>query len=188
LHRQRLPHRPHQHQRRLQVTLSVFCSSSLSLISSLSLSRRLNPIVVGEGCVLKSNTRLLSGSAMEDHSILLEHTLVISGETVDRGSVWQGWPSQLHYPLREHRDGLTNLLSTRDLDLMTIFLSTNSASSLASMIRRKKRQQVDRQTSSTRSAVTVTATATQTFFDRFATQRSYQRLGDDESLGDSSHR
>jgi carbonic anhydrase/acetyltransferase-like protein (isoleucine patch superfamily) len=137
--------------------------------------------VVGENCVLKSNTRLLSGSAMEDHSILLEHTLVISGETVDRGSVWQGWPSQLHYPLREHRDGLTNLLSTRDLDLMTVFLSTNSASSMASMIRRKKRQHVDKQT-------TTRGMSTQTFFDRFAAP-SYQMLRDDDamSLSGSSH-
>ncbi len=35
---------------------------------------RLNPLVVGAGCVLKSGTRLLSGANMEPHSIMLEHT------------------------------------------------------------------------------------------------------------------
>ena len=55
---------------------------------------RLNPLVVGTGCVLKSNARLLSGASMDAHSIMLEHTLVMAGETVDIGSVWQGWPSR----------------------------------------------------------------------------------------------
>lgn len=105
---------------------------------------RLNPIHVGRNCVLKSNTRLLSGSGMEDNSILLEHTLVISGDRVDAGSVWQGWPSQIHHPLAEHRAGLTNLLSNRDLDLMSIFLSTNSASSLATVKRRRRRRRAEK--------------------------------------------
>ena len=52
---------------------------------------RLNPVKVGSDCVLKSMTRLLSGATMEKHSIMLEHTLVLSGESVDSGSVWQGW-------------------------------------------------------------------------------------------------
>jgi hypothetical protein len=124
---------------------------------------------------------------MEDHSILMEHTLVISGETVDYGSVWQGWPSQLHYPIREHRDGLTNLLSSKDLDLMTIFLSTNSASSMASMIRRKKRQHAAEQVSRQHHQKnTTSSTSTQTFFDRFVNSE-YQALKTDESLGASSH-
>jgi acetyltransferase-like isoleucine patch superfamily enzyme len=105
---------------------------------------RLNPIDVGSGCVLKSNTRLLSGSGMENNSILLEHTLVISGDRVDAGSVWQGWPSEVHTPLREHRQGVTNLLSNRDLDLMSIFLSTNSASSLATVKRRRRRRRAEK--------------------------------------------
>lgn len=112
----------------------------------------------------------------------MEHTLVISGETVDYGSVWQGWPSQLHYPIREHRDGLTNLLSIRDLDLMTIFLSTNSASSLASMIRKKKRQHVEIASKQNQQ----TTKGTQTFFDRFINSK-YQALKTEDSLGGSSH-
>lgn len=54
---------------------------------------RLNPLNVGTGCVLKPMSRLLSGASMESHSILLEHTLVLAGENVTAGSVWQGeWP------------------------------------------------------------------------------------------------
>jgi hypothetical protein len=128
---------------------------------------------------------------MEDHSILMEHTLVISGETVDYGSVWQGWPSQLHYPIREHRDGLTNLLSSKDLDLMSIFLSTNSASSMASMIRRKKRQhaaeQVSKQNQQSHQRKS-TSISTQTFFDRFVnSSKQYQPLKTEDGLGGSSH-
>ena len=34
-------------------------------------------------------TRLLSGASMDDHSVMLEHTLVLAGEVVDSGMVWQ---------------------------------------------------------------------------------------------------
>lgn len=40
---------------------------------------------------------------MEDHSILLEHTLTLSGETVDKGRVWQGWPSERKLLLEDYR-------------------------------------------------------------------------------------
>ncbi|CAK9253069.1 unnamed protein product [Sphagnum jensenii] len=85
---------------------------------------RLNPLVVGEGCVCKSATRLLSGATMDNHSVMLEHTLVLAGETVDSGQVWQvmrvehqliqfifwrffpcqGWPSATQIPLDTYRD------------------------------------------------------------------------------------
>lgn len=64
---------------------------------------RLNPLVVGAGCVLKSSTRLLSGATMEPHSILLEHTLVLTGELVSRCSVWQGWPCREQIRLLSYR-------------------------------------------------------------------------------------
>ena len=51
---------------------------------------RLNPLNIGRYCVLKSNTRLLSGADMEDRSMMLEHTLVLSGDSVDSATVWQG--------------------------------------------------------------------------------------------------
>jgi hypothetical protein len=67
---------------------------------------RLNPLTVGSGCVLKAGTRLLSGASMENHSMMLEHTLVMAGECVDEGTVWQGWPSKRQYPASEHRAAL----------------------------------------------------------------------------------
>lgn len=71
---------------------------------------RLNPLSVGSGCVLKSMTRLLSGAAMEPHAVMQEHTLVLAGETVDSGSVWQGWPSKSQTSLESHRQVMQSLL------------------------------------------------------------------------------
>lgn len=98
---------------------------------------KLNRIAVGNYCVLKSNSRLLSGSGMENNSILLEHTLVLSGEEVDTKEVRQGWPILTHRSLEEHRIGLLKMLSIQSLDLTAIFLSTNSISDL----KKKKKQQ-----------------------------------------------
>lgn len=53
----------------------------------------LNRLTVGKGCVLRRNTRLLSGAAMEDFSTMLEHTLVVSGDSLGAGTTWQGWPA-----------------------------------------------------------------------------------------------
>lgn len=72
---------------------------------------RLNPLSVGTGCVLKSMSRLLSGASMEAHSILLEHTLVLAGEQVESGSVWQGWPNRSQVPLKDHRAKVTAILN-----------------------------------------------------------------------------
>ncbi|KAI9209506.1 AMP-dependent synthetase and ligase [Polychytrium aggregatum] len=55
----------------------------------------LNPLVIGDGSVLRAESRLLSGAEMEEDSTLLEHTLVVSGELVENGSVWQGWPGAI---------------------------------------------------------------------------------------------
>lgn len=51
---------------------------------------RLNVLKVGKYCVMKANTRLLSGAIMHNRSILLEHTLVLGGEIVENSTVWQG--------------------------------------------------------------------------------------------------
>jgi carbonic anhydrase/acetyltransferase-like protein (isoleucine patch superfamily) len=71
----------------------------------------LNPVVVGKNCVLKSNTRLLSGAEMSDFSIMQEHTLVLAGDTVDSGSVWQGWPSNKITPLEIYRKNVIHLVN-----------------------------------------------------------------------------
>ena len=55
----------------------------------------LNTLTVGRGCVLRRNTRLLSGAAMEDFSTMLEHTIVVSGDVLGAGTTWQGWPAQM---------------------------------------------------------------------------------------------
>jgi hypothetical protein len=47
---------------------------------------------------------------MEAQSILLEHTLILSGDTVDSASVWQGWPSKTHTSLDVYRDELKQQL------------------------------------------------------------------------------
>lgn len=52
----------------------------------------LNPLAVGDRCVLRSGSRLLSGGRMLDDACLLEHTLVMGGDVVDRGETRQGWP------------------------------------------------------------------------------------------------
>ena len=71
-----------------------------------TLQRRLNPLVVGKCSVLKSMTRLLSGASTEPFAILQEHTLVLAGEVVEMGSVWQGWPSRASVPLLAYRAAL----------------------------------------------------------------------------------
>ena len=62
-------------------------------------------------CVLKRGCRLLSGASMEDHSILLEHTLALAGETVEEGKVWQGWPSSRKLSLEDYRHDVQRALT-----------------------------------------------------------------------------
>lgn len=58
---------------------------------------------MGTGCVLKSQSRLLPGASLDAHSVLLEHTLVMAGEVVESGTVWQGWPARSRRSLVQHR-------------------------------------------------------------------------------------
>lgn len=53
----------------------------------------LNRLDIGERCLLRSGSRLLSGANMRDDSALLEHTLVMGGDVVDKGWTMQGWPA-----------------------------------------------------------------------------------------------
>lgn len=55
----------------------------------------LNELKVGKGAVIRRHARLLSGASMEPYSIMLENTLVVSGDVLDAGSVWQGWPARM---------------------------------------------------------------------------------------------
>ncbi|KAI8626107.1 acetyl-CoA synthetase-like protein [Xylariaceae sp. FL1651] len=53
----------------------------------------LNRLHVGNRCVLRTNSRLLSGARMEDDSCLLENTLIMAGDVVEKGETMQGWPA-----------------------------------------------------------------------------------------------
>ncbi|MBX2804236.1 MAG: AMP-binding protein [Myxococcales bacterium] len=54
----------------------------------------LGPITIGRGVSLKSDARVLLWGAVEDGARLAEHTLVLGGDVVQRGEVWEGWPGR----------------------------------------------------------------------------------------------
>lgn len=54
----------------------------------------LNRLRIGDGCAMRTGSRLLSGANMEAHSMLLEHTLVASGEITESWAVYGGWPAR----------------------------------------------------------------------------------------------
>ena len=54
----------------------------------------LNRLEIGNRCVLRSGSRLLSGAAMRDDSCVLEHTLIMGGDVVEAGWTMQGWPAE----------------------------------------------------------------------------------------------
>ncbi|KAJ7617827.1 acetyl-CoA synthetase-like protein [Roridomyces roridus] len=54
----------------------------------------LNSLKIGNGCAMRSGSRLLSGASMEDSSMLSEHTLLPSGDVADSGTVYHGWPAR----------------------------------------------------------------------------------------------
>ena len=43
---------------------------------------------------MRTGSRLLSGACMEEGSMLLEHTLLPSGEIADAGQTYGGWPAR----------------------------------------------------------------------------------------------
>lgn len=53
----------------------------------------LNRLEIGERCLMRSGSRLLSGAMMKDDSALLEHTLIMGGDVVEKGWTMQGWPA-----------------------------------------------------------------------------------------------
>ncbi|MCO5555724.1 hypothetical protein L7F22_009269 [Adiantum nelumboides] len=65
----------------------------------------LNKLVIGDDCALRTGSRLLSGASMEPNAMLLEHTLIASGEIAESNSVYAGWPAR---QLRIFRPGSRN--------------------------------------------------------------------------------
>jgi acetyltransferase-like isoleucine patch superfamily enzyme len=55
----------------------------------------LNRLSVGSRSVLRSGSRLLSGAEMGEDTCLLEHTLIMGGDTADDGKTYQGWPADV---------------------------------------------------------------------------------------------
>ena len=53
----------------------------------------LNRLEIGDRCVLRTGSRLLSGAKMENDSCLLEHTLIMGGDVVRERWTMQGWPA-----------------------------------------------------------------------------------------------
>ncbi|KAI0737046.1 acetyl-CoA synthetase-like protein [Daedaleopsis nitida] len=53
----------------------------------------LNKLTISTSSAMRSGSRLLSGASMEENSMLLEHTLLTSGEIAESGGVYAGWPA-----------------------------------------------------------------------------------------------
>lgn len=54
----------------------------------------LNRLEIGDRCVLRTGSRLLSGATMKNDSCLLEHTLIMGGDVVEANWTMQGWPAE----------------------------------------------------------------------------------------------
>ena len=54
----------------------------------------LNRLEIGDRCVMRTGSRLLSGAQMKDDSCLLEHTLIMGGDVVENKWTMQGWPAE----------------------------------------------------------------------------------------------
>jgi carbonic anhydrase/acetyltransferase-like protein (isoleucine patch superfamily) len=55
---------------------------------------KLAPVYYHKGCTTRSNAVLMPGGTIEPHSILLEESQVLKGETVPSGQVWTGLPAE----------------------------------------------------------------------------------------------
>ena len=55
---------------------------------------KLAPVYYQKGCTTRSNAVLMPGGAMEPHSVLLEESQVLKGETVSSGQIWAGLPAE----------------------------------------------------------------------------------------------
>jgi carbonic anhydrase/acetyltransferase-like protein (isoleucine patch superfamily) len=60
----------------------------------------LNRLEIGDRCVLRTGSRLLSGATMKNDSCLLEHTLIMGGDIVEEKWTMQGWPAERYMGAR----------------------------------------------------------------------------------------
>ncbi|ROT42876.1 hypothetical protein SODALDRAFT_375125 [Sodiomyces alkalinus F11] len=54
----------------------------------------LERVEVGDRCVLRTGSSMLSGATMKSDSCLLEHTLIMGGDVVEKSWTMQGWPAE----------------------------------------------------------------------------------------------
>jgi acetyltransferase-like isoleucine patch superfamily enzyme/acyl carrier protein len=57
----------------------------------------LAPIVIDKDCTLRTRSRLQQGVHMEEGSQLLEKSIAMTGEVLDKRSVWQGGPASMWF-------------------------------------------------------------------------------------------
>ncbi|KAF6254483.1 hypothetical protein COO60DRAFT_1642273 [Scenedesmus sp. NREL 46B-D3] len=60
----------------------------------------LQRIEIGPRTTLRAFSRLTAGSTVEEGAVMLEHTLAMPGETVDKCIAWQGWPVSSLVPVK----------------------------------------------------------------------------------------
>lgn len=52
----------------------------------------LQPIQIGAHATLRTWSRLMGGGTLGENTRLLEHTTTMPGDSMDAGTIWQGWP------------------------------------------------------------------------------------------------
>jgi hypothetical protein len=92
----------------------------------------LAPIVIEKDCTLRTRSRLQQGVQMEEGSQLLEKSIAMTGEVLDKRSVWQGGPATMWFrygdqasngPGSDFRFGYrppSSSLSPRDIEMGAI--------------------------------------------------------------------
>jgi len=87
------------------VTIGDQCSiDNASLVAHINTRGKfaLNALHIGKQCSLKSSSRLLSGATMENNSIMLEHTLIMAGDILEKNTVKQGWPAYKEFSMHQY--------------------------------------------------------------------------------------
>ncbi|KAG7369620.1 AMP-binding enzyme [Nitzschia inconspicua] len=65
----------------------------------------LAPIIIGKECTLRTRSRVQQGVHMEEGSQLLEKSIAMTGEVLDKRSVWQGGPATMWFKYNEDAYG-----------------------------------------------------------------------------------
>ncbi|KAL3907604.1 MAG: hypothetical protein SGARI_003458 [Bacillariaceae sp.] len=78
----------------------VDCSSIVCHLNTRG-NFELAPIVIGKDCTLRTRSRVQQGVHMEEGSMLLEKSIAMTGEVLDKRSVWQGGPATMWFQYPE---------------------------------------------------------------------------------------